>query len=269
MQRTGLIAQSVPIPLSLHRITGFTPVRRPSINLQGDAIGVPQSRVSTTIGSVFHAIETRPKVLTPSTHPKLGVRSKHKGLHRYALRWIFRPILGRERLTRILRHTDKLPQLDENCKGFFVIFYAVHENLFIFLQKRHAICTVCVLYAAFHGCTHKRKGRTNGAPLPVLTAPASFFRKAPTVCSSLSLSGGKLLCKLCQKIRFRKNPHNFDGLVRQLTHHFFAGVHAKHLRQRGFSALLSEPMGFPKTVSSPSISKISSSIWKASPTRFA
>lgn len=131
MQRTGPIAQSVPIHFSLHRITGFTPVRRSSINLRGGAIGVPQSRVSTTIGSVFHAIETRPKVLTPSTHPKLGVRSKHKGLHRYALRWIFRPILGKERLTRILRHTDKLPQLDENCKGFFVNFYAVHENLFI------------------------------------------------------------------------------------------------------------------------------------------
>lgn len=165
MQRTGPIAQSVPIPLSLHRITGFTPVRRPSINLQGDAIGVPQSRVSTTIGSVFHAIETRPKVLTPSTHPKLGVRSKHKGLHRYALRWIFRPILGRERLTRILRHTDKLPQLDENCKGFFVIFYAVHENLFIFfteatrnLHGMRSVCRVPWLH------TQEKKGAQTARP---------------------------------------------------------------------------------------------------------
>ena len=122
MQRTGPIAQSVPIPLSLHRITGFTLVRRPSINLQGDAIGVPQSRVSTAIGSVFHAIETRPKALTSSTHPKLGVRSKHQRLHRCALRWLFRSILGRDRLTRILRHTDKLPQPPAFFKRLYVNF---------------------------------------------------------------------------------------------------------------------------------------------------
>lgn len=89
-----------PVCLSPHRITGFTPVRRSSINSRRNAIGVPQIRVSTAIGSVFHAIETRPKALTPSTHPKLGVRSKHQRLHRCALERIFRPVLENSRLTR-------------------------------------------------------------------------------------------------------------------------------------------------------------------------
>mgnify|MGYP001436483848 FL=1 len=31
--------------------------------------------------------------LSPSTHPKLGVQSRHKGLRRYALQRIFRPFL--------------------------------------------------------------------------------------------------------------------------------------------------------------------------------
>ena len=44
-------------------------------------------------GRVRHAIGARPKSLTPSTHPKLGVKSRHQGLHRYALHRIFRPYL--------------------------------------------------------------------------------------------------------------------------------------------------------------------------------
>ena len=44
-------------------------------------------------GRRSHAIENRPKSLTPSTHPKLGVKSRHQGLHRYALQRIFRPSL--------------------------------------------------------------------------------------------------------------------------------------------------------------------------------
>lgn len=61
-----------PAPLDIHQS-------------QRDAIGVRQARVSTAAGSVFHAIETRPEALTPSTHPRLGVRSKHQRLHRCAL----------------------------------------------------------------------------------------------------------------------------------------------------------------------------------------
>ena len=45
-------------------------------------------------GRMLHAIGTRPESLTPSTHPKLGVKSRHHGLHRYALHRIFRPYLG-------------------------------------------------------------------------------------------------------------------------------------------------------------------------------
>ena len=45
-------------------------------------------------GRIFHAVGMRPGSLTPSTHPKLGVKSRHQGLHRYALQRIFRPFLG-------------------------------------------------------------------------------------------------------------------------------------------------------------------------------
>ena len=70
-----------PVPLDIHQP-------------QRDAIGVRQSRVSTARGSVLHAIEARPQALTSSIHPKLGVRSKHQRLHRYARLRIFRPVLG-------------------------------------------------------------------------------------------------------------------------------------------------------------------------------
>jgi len=77
-----------------HRNTGFILHRRTSINPRRDAIGVPRMQVSTAGGSVLHAIEARPRALTSSIHPKLGVRSKHQRLHRYALLRIFRPVLG-------------------------------------------------------------------------------------------------------------------------------------------------------------------------------
>ena len=44
-------------------------------------------------GRMSHAIGTRPGSLTPSIHPKLGVKSRHQGLHRCALQRIFRPFL--------------------------------------------------------------------------------------------------------------------------------------------------------------------------------
>ena len=76
-----------------HRIAGFILHRRASIN-RVDIIGAPRMQVSTAGGSVLHAIEARPQALTSSIHPKLGVRSKHQRLHRYALLRIFRPVLG-------------------------------------------------------------------------------------------------------------------------------------------------------------------------------
>jgi len=45
-------------------------------------------------GRILHAIGVRPGSLTPSIHPKLGVKSRHQGLHRCALHRIFRPYLG-------------------------------------------------------------------------------------------------------------------------------------------------------------------------------
>ena len=53
-------------------------------------------------GRMRHAIGARPKSLTPSIHPKLGVKSRHQGLHRCALHRIFRPYLEEAVLTRIL-----------------------------------------------------------------------------------------------------------------------------------------------------------------------
>ena len=44
-------------------------------------------------GRMRHAIGARPRSLTPSIHPKLGVKSRHQGLHRCALHRIFRPYL--------------------------------------------------------------------------------------------------------------------------------------------------------------------------------
>ena len=53
-------------------------------------------------GRMRHAIGARPESLTPSIHPKLGVKSRHQGLHRCALQRIFRPFLENGVLTRIL-----------------------------------------------------------------------------------------------------------------------------------------------------------------------
>ena len=59
-------------------------------------------------GRMRHAIGTRPESLTPSIHPKLGVISRHQGLHRCALHRIFRPYLEKGALTRILRRRNTL-----------------------------------------------------------------------------------------------------------------------------------------------------------------
>ena len=73
--------------------------------------GVPQLRRTSfksprKPGRMLHAIGARPRSLTPSTHPKLGVKSRHQGLHRCALHRIFRPYLEEAVLTRILRRQN-------------------------------------------------------------------------------------------------------------------------------------------------------------------
>ena len=44
-----------------------------------------KSRSPRKSGRSVYAVTPRPKALTPSTHPNLGEKSKHQGLHRYAL----------------------------------------------------------------------------------------------------------------------------------------------------------------------------------------
>ena len=69
----------------------------------------------------------------PSTHPKLGVQSRHQGFHRYALQRIFRPFLKTAVLTRILRRCNG--HSNKNRVVFQVqmhIFLNIHDCIFIF-----------------------------------------------------------------------------------------------------------------------------------------
>ena len=72
-------------------------------------------------GRMLHAIGARPGSLTPSIHPKLGVKSRHQGLHRCALHRIFRPYLEEAVLTRILRRQN-------------VYYHIIYEYTSIFLD---------------------------------------------------------------------------------------------------------------------------------------
>ena len=72
-------------------------------------------------GRMPHAIGARPESLTPSIHPKLGVKSRHQGLHRCALHRIFRPYLEEAVLTRILRRQN-------------VYYHTIHEYTSIFFE---------------------------------------------------------------------------------------------------------------------------------------
>ena len=77
----------------LHRLTGLILFRTQSPLVHKIRRLSHKNRSPRKPGRGSHAIENRPKSLTPSTHPKLGVTSKHQGLHRYALQRIFRPSL--------------------------------------------------------------------------------------------------------------------------------------------------------------------------------
>ena len=72
-------------------------------------------------GRMPHAIGARPGSLTPSIHPKLGVTSRHQGLHRCALHRIFRPYLEKSALTRILRRRRYDSIFYMNIQGPFLI----------------------------------------------------------------------------------------------------------------------------------------------------
>ena len=88
---------------SVHRIAGSYQARTRSVPLRDVGRRRTISWSPRKPGRMHHAIGTRPRSLTPSIHPKLGVTSKHQGLHRCALHRIFRPCLERGALTRILR----------------------------------------------------------------------------------------------------------------------------------------------------------------------
>ena len=78
---------------SVHRLAGSYLIRtrsEPPKRLQPSS---HKLQVSTETGSYASCRCARPESLTPSIHPKLGVTSRHQGLHRCALQRIFRPFL--------------------------------------------------------------------------------------------------------------------------------------------------------------------------------
>ena len=96
-RKAGYSAHSVH---ERHRIAGSHPEPYPAPSQRtgltsGTRTGLHGSRngFSMPLESALKPQAPRGE-LPPSTHPKLGVQSKHHGFHRYALRRIFRPFLG-------------------------------------------------------------------------------------------------------------------------------------------------------------------------------
>ena len=79
---------------SVHRLAGSYPARtRRRLPARSSQASSHNTRSPRKPGRMLHAIGARPESLTPSIHPKLGVKSRHQGLHRCALQRIFRPFL--------------------------------------------------------------------------------------------------------------------------------------------------------------------------------
>ena len=92
---------------SAHCLAGSFPARtRRGLPTRSSHSSSHNTRSPRKPGRILHAIGVRPKSLTPSTHPKLGVKSRHQGLHRCALHRIFRPYLEEAVLTRILHRQN-------------------------------------------------------------------------------------------------------------------------------------------------------------------
>ena len=88
---------------SVHRLAGSYLARtRSGFQQMEFSTSSHNTRSPRKPGRMPHAIGARPGSLTPSIHPKLGVTSRHKGLHRCALHRIFRPYLEEGAPTRIL-----------------------------------------------------------------------------------------------------------------------------------------------------------------------
>ena len=78
---------------SAHCLAGSYLIRTRADPLRGLCRRRTSFRSPRKPGRMRHAIGARPRSLTPSIHPKLGVKSRHQGLHRCALHRIFRPYL--------------------------------------------------------------------------------------------------------------------------------------------------------------------------------
>ena len=78
---------------SAHCLAGSYRIRTRSDPSRGFSRRRTSFRSPRKPGRMPHAIGARPGSLTPSIHPKLGVKSRHQGLHRCALHRIFRPYL--------------------------------------------------------------------------------------------------------------------------------------------------------------------------------
>ena len=83
-----------------------------------------------------HAIGARPESLTPSIHPKLGVKSRHQGLHRCALHRIFRPYLEEAVLTRILRRPQ---HISINILYIQVYFQKIHVKIREYSKNEYSL----------------------------------------------------------------------------------------------------------------------------------
>ena len=87
----------------MHRIAGSSSASYTARKYRDGSTAVHKSRSPRKQGRGNHAIGNRPEsasthgVLPPSTHPKLGVSSRHQRFHRCALQRIFRPSLGNGR----------------------------------------------------------------------------------------------------------------------------------------------------------------------------
>ena len=102
--RQATSAHSVTAPTGpMHRIAGSQSVSYTGRKYRYGSTSVHKNRSPRKQGRVDHAIGNRPEsasthgALPPSTHPKLGVSSRHQRFHRCALQRIFRPSLGNGR----------------------------------------------------------------------------------------------------------------------------------------------------------------------------
>ena len=101
--RQATSAHSVTAGWPMHRTAGSQSVSYAGRKYHFGSTSTHKNRSPRKQGRTVHAIGKRPEsastksALPPSTHPKLGVSSRHQRFHRCALQRIFRPSLGNGR----------------------------------------------------------------------------------------------------------------------------------------------------------------------------